>query len=241
MAKNDGVPLPSALAGIVETRPVKIDRALFYLVGGALAELADKETFEQTGTLTVEQAKAAISDMLWNFYHGSVDMTPIGGIVEYGGQFPLPAEVEDAGWLPCIGFHYPIVDYPELYAVIGTTFNTGGEPLGRFRVPNMLDFSTMGAGSIVGLGGTIGEQFHALTASENGQHSHGITDPGHTHAAPRSGGGAGSSPNLQAGTVAAAWLTGSAATGITINNSGTGEPHNNMQPTMGINKIIRAF
>lgn len=65
MSHRDGTPLPGALSGDVIERVIRLDSALIYLVNGALSYLCDREGFEQTGTLTTDAAKAALSDMLW--------------------------------------------------------------------------------------------------------------------------------------------------------------------------------
>lgn len=65
-------PLPSGLAGEVQTRPITIDRSLFYLVTGALVYLSENEPLEVTGTLTVEAAKAALSAMLDVYLEGEI-------------------------------------------------------------------------------------------------------------------------------------------------------------------------
>lgn len=67
MSKPDGTPLPPALAGVTVTRTIEIDQALEYLINGALIWLIDKEPLEQTGTLTVEDAKAALSEMFYTY------------------------------------------------------------------------------------------------------------------------------------------------------------------------------
>ena len=100
-----------------------------------------------------------------------------------------------------------------------------------------------------------GEQAHALSSSENGQHNHGVTDPEHEHVTnaafgvpptayqalysdPEPGSnllpggtgitGAGSAPlNV---TYNPANVDEAAATGISIQTSGAGSAHNNMQP-----------
>lgn len=46
-------------------------------------------------------------------------------------------EGTQSGWILAAGGTFAIVDYPELYDVLGTRFNTGGEPAGTFRVPNV--------------------------------------------------------------------------------------------------------
>lgn len=61
------IPLPAALDGIIETRPITLDRALFYLVTGVLDKLVLFEQFQQTGTLTPEATIDAINAMLWTY------------------------------------------------------------------------------------------------------------------------------------------------------------------------------
>ena len=66
-------------------------------------------------------------------------------------------------------------------------------------------------------------------------HNHGVTDPGHTHSYSNT-------PNDQnvsaligeqaADQADASQTTGSSTTGITIQNTGGGGAHNNMQPTL---------
>lgn len=83
-------------------------------------------------------------------------------------------------------------------------------------------------------GATGGESNHTLTTAELASHGHNITDPGHTH--PPTGnnfleGGAGTNV-YTAGTVQLQLptATGSAVTGITVNNAGSDNAHNNLQP-----------
>lgn len=65
-------PLPAALAGETQTRPITIDRSLFFLVTGALVYLTEQEPLEPTGTLTVDAAKAALSAMLDVYLEGEI-------------------------------------------------------------------------------------------------------------------------------------------------------------------------
>lgn len=61
------------------------------------------------------------------------------GLVWFGtGALP-------AGLLPADGTTRLIADYPQLYDRIGTTYNTGGEPAGSFRLPQL------GTGSLAGI------------------------------------------------------------------------------------------
>jgi hypothetical protein len=56
---KDGIRLPEQLTGTLVTRSIVIDGALLYLVTGALSEALSWQ-FEQTGTLTTEEAKDAL-------------------------------------------------------------------------------------------------------------------------------------------------------------------------------------
>lgn len=58
-------------------------------------------------------------------------MTPVGMVTQFaGGSTPL-------GWVPCDGSTLSQATYSALYAIIGTTYNTGGEAPTDFRVPSL--------------------------------------------------------------------------------------------------------
>ena len=68
-----------------------------------------------------------------------------------------------------------------------------------------------------------------LSIAEIPAHSHTLTDPGHAHSIPV-GGSALSGSTGNAIPVSTNTVTGSATTGVTINNTGGGGAHNIMQP-----------
>jgi microcystin-dependent protein len=90
------------------------------------------------------------------------------------------------------------------------------------------------------LGAAGGAETHRLTGGQMPQHSHHITDPGHVHAVPTRGDlvNTGRAGAHAAGT-GAPGQTQSATTGITIDNSGGSEAHNNTPPTIVVNYIIK--
>lgn len=114
------------------------------------------------------------------------------------GDYKWSARTADFdGWLVCDGRDVYRDAYPQLFAVIGTSFGAGNGsttfklPDGRGRVPGM-------AGSGSGLtartvGQTVGAEAHTLAANEmpahdhtgstntTGAHGHTVNDPGHTH------------------------------------------------------------
>lgn len=60
------------------------------------------------------------------------DNTPPGMIGQYANTAIAPN-----GWRLCNGALLVRADYPDLFAVIGTTYNTGGEPADQFRIPTI--------------------------------------------------------------------------------------------------------
>jgi microcystin-dependent protein len=90
-------------------------------------------------------------------------------------------------------------------------------------------------GDYSNIGDTGGTKTVQLTANQNGQHTHGVNDPGHNHSVSlgtdSKGGSAGvnvlSTQNIKG---LYPTNTASAPTGISIQNSGAGDPHENRPP-----------
>ena len=147
-----------------------------------------------------------------------------GVIVDFAGS------TAPAGWLLCQGQSVTVAAYPALHAAIGYQF--GGSGL-NFNVPDLggrvtagkeataTRLTTAGAG-IDGatLGAAGGTQTHVLTVAQLASHSHDIYVIGAT-----SGLSGGSNFNLSATTTSGA--------------AGGNAAHQNTQPTMIINKIIK--
>lgn len=188
-----------------------------YLVGGALEHLCDRERLEQTGTLTIDQAKLALSDMLWTFYTENPDMTPIGATMLWH-TYPPPDRwliLDGSGWLE--------TDYPELFALWGHKYGGGG---GFFAVPNMGSKSPYGVGGTVGLDVDFGSETHTLTPAEIPSHTHGgIVTAGNQIPA--------------RGVVGSGSATLVTMSGITVGGGGGGD-HNNMHPVFGVYYIVYA-
>lgn len=125
------------------------------------------------------------------------------------------------GWMLCEGQSLLREEYPALLNAIGLTF--GFVDNDHFNIPNLRRKFPIGTWpTFLDLGDTGGEMDVSLTAAQNGQHSHSVR---------RSGGGAGSQP---------AAGTGSVASSIVTESSGSGEPHNNMPPYLALNAAIFA-
>jgi microcystin-dependent protein len=190
-----------------------------------------------------------------------VIIAPIGIIQDFAGS------TAPAGWFLCYGQAISRTTYAELFAVISTTFGTGDGST-TFNVPDLRGRSSSGkdnmGGSAAGritttsgvtgttLGSAGGEQTHTLVAAEAAVLTYGasVTDPGHHHTSgPAANSVASGTANVAAGgqglltPVAMNTInTGDAVTGISVtptSNAGGGA-HNNLQPTIILNKIIFA-
>jgi microcystin-dependent protein len=121
----------------------------------------------------------------------------------------------------------------------------------RISLPKQLGRAFIAAGTGSGLtaralGATGGEETHALTSGENASHTHAVTDPGHVHglnnikfSQTNVAGGINSNAYLPTGSFASGLTSDSATTGISIQSSGSGTPHNNMQPWTAWNVMVK--
>jgi len=156
----------------------------------------------------------------------------VGEIIMGGFNF-VPA-----GYLPCDGRLLPITQNTALYSLLGTMY--GGDGRSNFALPDLRDRMAIGAGQGQGLsfyepGNSGGEPTHTLAEAEIPAHSHSLaltysTALGTTD----SPAGAFLASNASGLAQYEATGTGSSATGVT----GAAEPHNNMQPYLGINYFI---
>lgn len=153
------------------------------------------------------------------------------------------------GFLLCDGASLLRADYADLFAVIGTTF--GAADGTHFTLPNLKGKVPVGRDSgqteFDTLGETGGEKTHTLTTNEMPVHAHGVNDPGHSHGF-SSGIGFGAGPGNAGlgradlnspGTIWSNFFVHAAGTGISIQNAGSGGAHNNLQPYLVLNYIIK--
>ena len=153
----------------------------------------------------------------------ALDSTPIGAII------PYPNDIIPEGFLECNGQAVSRTTYDTLFDIIGTAFGSGDGST-TFNLPNIKGKTLVGLDSndsdFNAIGKTGGEKSHTLTVEEM---------PSHNHAWKyKSSAQSGSSTWNSAGSDS----TGSASD--IIGNTGGNQPHNNLQPYVVTNFIIKA-
>lgn len=192
------------------------------------ANLAVDDVFAVVDTSVTTTKKIAASEL-------SIGLGLVPGIV-----VPYAGSAAPTGWLLCYGQVEAQATYPALYAVIGTIY--GSDAGGNFTLPDLRGRVVAGqddmggssanrltnqTGGVEGdtLGATGGAETHTLTTAQLASHTHTIAldqdgaVPGQTKAKGTDGGGTAGTMN-----------TGS---------SGSGSAHNNVQPTIILNYIIK--
>lgn len=181
----------------------------------------------------------------------TITSEPAGVVKEYGGDTAPEGHVmADGSVYPRTGIYAP------LFAAFGTKYNTGGESGSEFRVVNRK--GRVGVGKDAAqtefdtLGKVSGAKTHTLTEAEMPSHDHGGTqgESGHVHGSPVAGqsynlGNASGGPDeMGAGTFGTKNVNISGATGGSTGHThgipaqGSGNAHNNLQPSIAMNYII---
>jgi microcystin-dependent protein len=181
---------------------------------------------------------------------------PIGASVDFWGT-----TAPNSSFVLAFGQSLSRVTYSALFSLLGTTYGNGDGST-TFGIPDLRGLVVAGrddmGGSAVSrltstyfgqdakvLGAIGGSESHTLTTAQLAQHTHTLTDPGHQHSLPNRNTFPAASGTTQ---VTQDFVSGissggnpvqSATTGITIANAGSGNAHNNVQPTIIANKLLR--
>lgn len=165
--------------------------------------------------------------------HGG-DGTPVSTVRAFAGTTAPNSH------LFCYGQAISRTTYADLFAIVGTTYGSG-DGSSTFNLPDLRGRVVAGqddmggssanrltgvTGSVDGdtLGGTGGAETHTLTTSEMPAHTHTIT----------------SYDEVDPGTANSAGVNASGGeTTVTTNSTGGGGAHNNVQPTLILNYIIK--
>lgn len=162
-------------------------------------------------------------------------LMPVGSIVA-SARAAAPT-----GWLVCDGSTVLRATYAALFSAIGTAFNTGGEDSTVFRLPNLKGRVPVGLDAADTAfdvrGETGGAKTHTLTVDEMPSHTH--TQNPHTHTQWTGGNLTNANPQSGSGIIGQTNQTTTLATTATNQNTGGGQAHNNLQPYLVLNYLIR--
>ena len=134
---------------------------------------------------------------------------------------PFAGTTAPTGWLACQGQAVSRTTYAALFAAISTTWGSGDGST-TFNVPDLRGMFLRGTGTNAtgSSSGAVGPSVGTYAADTYLNHSHAITDPGHTHTYVTFGGQAAGGSGASANPTTSS--TGSSTTGITVNTSTTG-------------------
>ena len=173
------------------------------------------------------------SEYVWTgtAWQGSTSV-PIGSVIEYYGS------TEPVNWKFPNGQTISRTTYATLFGLFGTAYGAGDGS--TFGLPDKRQRVGVMAGGALAVGAIGGETAHALTTGEMAAHTHGVTVPGGLQVV--IGSAAASTIFSQSGANvdhAPAWnLT---AGNPAINSAGSGTAHNNMQPYLVCNYLMRVL
>jgi microcystin-dependent protein len=169
----------------------------------------------------------------------SSPLVPSGVVWEYAG-ISAPT-----GFLLCDGSAVSRTTYASLFAAIGTNFGVG-DGATTFNLPDHKGRTGVGAGTYTDtvsgsitrtLGTKLGAEKHVMLTNEMPLHTH--TDSGHTHGTPFQNSGVSGGAPAGFGTAVIVGGTNTTSANAAIQNTGGDLPHNNMQPSLVVNYIIK--
>ena len=222
---------------VTEARSVQLDNQLTPLSGVSEAnsvQISGGDLWIVNGSGVAVQVTSGTSVVA-----PSSSNTPAGIVLPYAGSSA------PAGYLMADGTAVNRVTFAVLFGVIGTTFGVGDGST-TFNLPNPAGRTIMGVGtytdSVSGsitrtLGQQVGAAAHVLVTAEMPSHNHGGGAHTHTYAAynapntPTLGAMTGNSSNVA--------NPSTSNSGTIITTQGSDAAHNNMQPSLGLNYIIK--
>lgn len=166
---------------------------------------------------------------------------PVGSLAPIGMLAPFAGPAAPPGWLMCQGQVVEQTAYPDLFGVIGTSFNIGGETGTQFRLPDLTGRFPLGAGlgidGVTRARGWKGGQM-TISASNLPPHSHTIS---HDHDLDFSSGTGSTGANIPLGTTTFNRVSSAAVGPSNTANSGDGPGSSAamLPPAVAVNYIIK--
>jgi microcystin-dependent protein len=194
------------------------------LVRGALYLLSVEENYEEFGAVTPQEIADAMRQTLFLFNLDDCMLIPVGTILM------TAAQIEPEGWKICNGSALFRADFPDLFALIGTTYGPGDGSI-TFNIPDLR--GRVPAGHAPGdadfdvLGETGGAKTHTLIVGEMPSHKHNTKTAFQVVV----GGAPGDSVPAGSG--------GVVQDANQMSTAGGGAAHNNLAPYLVLNYIIK--
>ena len=171
------------------------------------------------------------------FYSKAQIDTAIAGALPVGTMLPFAGAAAPTGYLICNGAAQSRAPFAQLFAVTGTTYGAG-DLLTTFNLPDLRGRTLVGVGTGDAVDATTwtrgqksGAETVTLTTAQTPAHSHGIDQYG---ANSTSSGGFNNTPPQNSNNQITTLFTGFQTT-----TTGGGLSHPNIQPSLGINYIIK--
>jgi microcystin-dependent protein len=210
-----------------------------------------------SGNLSASTVQAALNEL-----QSDIDTLNLATALPSGMVLPYAGTSAPAGYLFCYGQAVSRTTYSALFTALGTTYGTGDGST-TFNLPDLrgrvaVGRDDMGGGAAVGritaaasgitgttLGAAGGSETHTLSTNQLPSHTH--TQNSHTHSGNGLGSGeflynrgsGGTYAALGGGTAVDRTTSPVAAATATNQNTGNGEAHNNVQPSIILNYIIK--
>ena len=179
----------------------------------------------------IRQIKAYLNDPTAGPAALIASLIPSGLVIPGGWASDTPP----SGWLIANGAAVSRTTYSGIFAVHGTSFG-GGDGSTTFNLPDLQERVAIGKGGALSIGDTGGEASHALTSAENGPHTHPITltqvtdvDDVALSGPPFYMVARSEDPEAASGNLS----------GATAGSSGSGTAHNNLQPYLVLNGLVK--
>lgn len=214
------VPVPAVEPDAGPLHSVCFSAAWLPYVIGCLKQLFLQTTWDTTDPSALDLVQNQVSNLIDIIGTGD-NMCLTGMVAQWAGT------TTPTGWLACDGSAVNRVTYADLFAVIGVQFGTGDGST-TFALPDYRARVPLGSGTGSGLstyttGQTGGEETHTLTQAEMPSHSHSVA-------------GVITSLAVEPGDLPV--YDPNPIPGATGNTGGDGA-HNNVQPYLAINFIIK--